>query len=212
MGGTQLSNSVPTERRGVRIAVTGATVASADAANAGVVLFTGAPSALQGTIYTIGTTAVAPTALSGNWINVVNSAIMGTVCKFNYRGVYFARFYADGTLADTANAQVGITLDCAAATCVIGTSALTPATTGLIDYGVSNGVAAASIPGRAAGPVYITDALAGGAQPVASAGVFSAGVGVLRFHATDGAGAVVATAFVVASIRAEINYQGDLAG
>ncbi len=212
MGGTQLSNSVPTERRGVRIAVTGATVASADAANAGVVLFTGAPSALQGTIYAIGTTAVAPTALSGNWINVVNSSVMGTVCKFNYRGVYFARIYADGTFADTGNAQLGITLDCAAATCVIGTSALTPATTGLIDYGVSNGAADTSIPGRASGSVYITDALAGGAQPASSVGVFSGGVGVLRFHATDGANAVVGTAFVVTSIRAEINFIKDLAG
>lgn len=212
MPGAQLQNLIPNERFSARVAVTGATVASADSSNAGVILFTGTPAVTQGTAYPIGTTAVASVAGSGNWLNIVNSAVMGTVFKFNRRGVYQVQVYADGTLSDTAQAQLGITLDCAAATCVIGTSALTPATTGLIDYNVTNGVADAAIPSRAAGPVYITDALAGGAQPTAVAGTFSGGVGVVRLHATNGAGAVVATAFVVTSIRAEVTRMADLAG
>lgn len=207
-----IQNLIPTQRRSAQVAVTGATVASADAANAGVVLFTGTPATIQGTVYPIGTTAVAPVTNSGNWLNIVNSAVMGTVCKFNRRGVYIVSLYAQGTVGDTAAAQIGMTIDCTAAQCVIATSALTPASQGLLDLMDTDGAAGAGIPARVSSALYITDALAGGAQPVAGAGVFSGGVGVLRFHATNGAGAVVATAFVVASIRATIAYTGDLAG
>jgi hypothetical protein len=210
---TAFSNLIPTERRALRANGTGATVASADAANAGVILFTtNTGTIFQGTAYILGTTAVAPVAGSGNWINAVSDANMGSVFKFNRRGVYMASLYAGGTVGDAAAAQIGITLDCAATIGVIGTSALTAATVGLIDLNNTDGVAAAAIPSRAAGPVYITDTLAGGAQPTSAVGVFSGGVGVLRFHATNGAGAVVATAFIVTTIRAEIVYENDLAG
>lgn len=198
----------------MRIAVTAASpaVVSTDPANAGVILFTGAPAVTQGTPYPIGTTLVAPVGNSGTWLNVASSAASGTLFKFTRRGVYRVAAMANGTPGSVLAAQLGITVDCAAAQCVIGTSALTPASTGLIDYEDYTGVATVAVPMRAEGIAYITDALAGGAQPVPVAGTFSGGVGVMRVHATTGANAALTTQFVVASIRAQIAQLGDVAG
>lgn len=199
----------------MQIAGTGASpnVVSTDLANAGVVLFTGAPGRSQGTPVGVSTTLSAPAAGSGTFVIVSSAAASGTLFKFTRRGVYAASLYAQGTTNSALAAQIGMTIDCAAATCVIGTSALTPTTTGILDLADYVGAAVAiGVPMRVFAHVYITDSLAGGALPTQVAGTFSGGVGVLRMHATTGANAALTTQFVVASVRANITYVGDCAG
>lgn len=218
MGGNATQNLIPTERRSMRIAVTAASpnTVSTDLANAGVVLFSGAPAVTQGTVYPLSILNQAPVALSGTWINVTSSAITGTLFKFLRRGQYRAQLSVMGTTNSALAWQIGITLDCAAAQCVIATSALVPTSQGLIDYTNYVGAAVAiGVPLKVAGVVQITDAQAASAAanlPTAVAGTFSGGTGVLRFHSTTGAGAAATTQGVVADTRAEIDYQGDLAG
>lgn len=215
MGLPQLGYSAQNERRALQIAVTGASpnVVSTDLANAGVVLFTGAPGRAQGTPVGVSTTLAAPTAGSGTFCIVVSAAASGTLFKMTRRGTYAVSLYAQGTTNSALAAQIGLTLDCAAATCVIGTSALTPTTQGILDFADYVGAAVAiGVPMRVSAHMYITDTQAGGALPTQVAGTFSGGVGVLRMHATTGANAALTTQFVVASIRANITYLGDLAG
>jgi hypothetical protein len=202
-----LLHIVNTERRALRIVGTGATVGASG--NTQVVLFTGLPTALQGTQFAIGQTAVAPTAGSANWINVVSDAVGGTTFKFNRRGVFEAQMTAVMTSGTALPAQIGITIDAVAAALLVATP-LGVATAGLIDYSTSLGIAASQQTMKARNPVYITDALAGGAQ--VTAGLGSSGTGVLRFHASTGAGAVVSTALIVTEIRVEITACGDLVG
>jgi hypothetical protein len=205
---TAFSNLVPTERHGLRSRSTAAAITATT--NTQIILFVGAPVATQGTPYIIGATNVAPLAGTGNWINVVNDAAFGSTFKFNKRGVYFCQSYAQNQVAGVTAVQIGITLDCAAASLLVATP-LTPATVGLIDLNDFTSIADAGIPARASGLVYITDTLAGGAQPTAVAG--ATGVGVLRFHASTGAGAVVGEASLIeATVRAEITRMNDMAG
>ena len=201
-----------TERRSMRIrAATPSPGVSTDLANAAVILFSGAGIATNGTIYPVGATMVAAPAKSGTWLNAVSSANSGTLFKFLLRGVYRVNLSVTGTNASVLAAQIGITLDCAAATCVIGTSALAVGTIGLIRFQTATPAAAMSLPMSVDGTVYITDAMASGALPGATAGVFSGGVGVLRCHASTGANAVLTTQFVVADTLFDIVNDGDLA-
>ena len=203
-----------TERRSMRIrAATPSPGVSTDLANAAVILFSGAGAVTNGTIYPIGSTMVAAPAKSGTWLNAVSSANSGTLFKFLLRGTYTVSLSVIGTPADVLAAQIGITLDCAASTCVIGTSALAVGTTGMIGFQTMTppGGAGVSLPMNVSGTVYITDAMAGGALPGATAGVFSGGVGVLRCHASTGANAVLSTQFAVANTLFDIESVGDLA-
>lgn len=200
-------------RRALRIQGCAATVGGTT--NTNVVAFTGAVAAAQGTTAsTIGTTNVAPVADSGNWINVVNDAAFGTTFKFNRYGVYQVAIMADSTIAYTAGAQVGITLDQLAAQYIAvgGTVANSVISDqNLAFWTQGDTVADVAIPCLAQSTVYITKAQAGGAQPTAAAGV--QGVGVLRFTANDNNNGVIATALIVASIRATITQvNADLAG
>jgi hypothetical protein len=197
------------EARAFRIQGTGATVGGTT--NTNVVAFTGAPAVHMGTKASyLGTTFVAPTGGSGLTYNVVNDAAFGTVVKVCKRGIYLAQIDADGTLSDTAGAQIGITLDLAAAQLLVGAGTVTALSDIVLGYQNTNGVTDAAIPAKAVAEVYITDALAAGAQPTAVAG--ATGVGCIRFIANNGANAVVATAYVAASIRATVVWQNDLAG
>lgn len=213
MGGNATQNMIPTERRGLSIQATANAVNGTNAANSHVIAFTGAPTAWQGSVGQIGTTHVAPTALSNNWINVVNDAAFGTTFKFNRRGVYRAQIGAQGVVAYAAGTQVGITLDAAAAVLAIATgSPQTTISSSILALWTSlDTVADSSIPVFLSVDVYITDALAGGAQASAAAG--ASGVGVLRFVGSNNAGAVLDnTILVPASIYATIASYGDLAG
>lgn len=207
------SFNVP-ERRALRIQGTAATVAGTT--NTNVVAFTAAAAAWQGSPLTngIGTTHVAPTAGSGNWINVVNDAVFGTTFKFNKKGIYRVQLEAESTAAYAAGAQVGITLDQALAqyTVTAGTVANSVISDANLAFWTQlDTVADVSIPCVVGTTVYITDTLAGGAQAAAVAGV--QGVGVLRFTANDNANGVISTALVVATIRATIvQTSADLAG
>lgn len=203
----------------MQIAVTAASpnTVSTDLANAGVVLFSGAAALTDGTAYALGATQAAPASGSGGWLNVTSAAATGTLFKFVRRGIYYGKMSVVGTTSSALTWQIGMTLDCAAALCVIGTSLITPATAGLIDYRthVSGAAAASGIPLEVNGEIYITDALAAAtaaALPTAVAGTFSGGLGVLRFHSTNGANGAATTQSVVADTRASIKCTGDLAG
>lgn len=209
--GAETEFLVPQQRRAIRIQGTGATVGGA--VNTNVVAFTSAAAAWQGTIVgTVGATHVAPTVNSANWINVVNDTDHATTFKFNRAGVYRATISADSVAAYAAGAQLGITLDQALAlyTVAAGTvSALSDTVLGYLSQ--IDTIADVSIPFHVTADVYVTKAMAGGAQAADAAGV--QGVGVLRFIANDNANGVVSTAFVVASIRATIAQVNDnLAG
>ncbi len=205
------------ERRGLRIQVTGATVAGTT--NTNVVAFTGAAAAWQmpingvpgTTTYPIGTTFVAPVANSGNWINTVNSVTAGTGFKFNRRGIYQVQIDADNTIADVAAAQLAITLDQAAALDTVAAGTVAVLSDTVLAWQVIDSLADQGTPCKANATVYITDFLAGGAQPSADL-TTTRGVGVVRFLANNNGNAVVATAFIVTSIRATIVGMGDLAG
>lgn len=208
---------IPTESRALRIQGTGATVAGTT--NTNIVAFTAAAALWQSspgilpavTRYPIGATFVAPTEGSGNWLNTVNSATAGTGFKFNRRGVYLAKIDAEGTDGDTGNCQLAITLDSAAAQDVVGAGTVSALSDIVLGWQNTNGVAAVGLPCNVVAPVYVTDTLAGGAQPSADL-TTTRGVGVLRFFANNAGNGLVATALIVASIRATITYQGDLIG
>lgn len=204
------SFNVP-ERRALRIQGTGATVGGA--VNTNVVAFTAAAAAWQGSPLTtgIGTTHVAPTAGSGNWINVVNDTDHATTFKFNKKGVYRAQISADNTIADVAAAQLGITLDQALALYTVAAGTVSALSDSVLGWTVIDSLADQGTPCVVSADVYITDTLAGGAQAADAAGV--QGVGVLRFIANNNANGLVATAFIVTSIRATIvQIAPDLAG
>lgn len=210
---------IQVERRALRIQGTGATVAGTT--NTNVVAFTGAAVAFQMTIngvpgtstYPIGTTYVAPLENSGNWINTVNSVTAGTGFKFNRKGVYFVSLKADGdaTLAATAGAQLGITLDQAAGLDTVAAGTVTALSDTVLDYCVTDAIANAGVPVVTAQYVYITDRLAGGAQPSADL-TTTRGVGVMRFIANNNANAVIGAALTVASIRATIVMSNEISG
>lgn len=203
-----LNNIQPTERRSLRVAGTGATVAGTT--NTQVIAFTGVPTLVQGTVFALSLTQVAPSGGTGVWVNAVNDAVFGTTFKMLKRGQFRAQISAIGTAGSTVAAQIGITIDSPAAN-LIATTGLTDATVGLIDYSQLLGVAVASLPLKAQGIVNITDTLATPtALPAAAAG--AQGQGVIRFHASTGAGAVIAAALIITTIRCEIDYIGDLAG
>ena len=202
-----------TERRSMRISGTAASpnsVITVDP-NAAVILFANAGAVTNGTIYPIGSTMVAAPAKSGTWLNVVNGATSGTLFKFLLRGVYRVNLSVTGTLNSALAAQIGITLDCLQATTTIATSALATGTPGLIGFQTATPAAAMSLPMSVDGTVYITDAMAGGALPGAGGATFSGGIGVLRCHASTGAGAALTTQFVVANTMFDIVNCGDLA-
>lgn len=210
------AGTIQFERRALRIQGTGATVGGSSSTN--VIAFTSAAAQFQTTregvpgtfTYPIGTTYTAPAENSGTWINAVISPTIGTGFKFCRKGVYFVNLAADGTAGDTAGAQLAITLDQGVALDTVAAGTVTALSDIVLDYYTTDGVAAASIPARCGVPVYITDRLANGAQPTAD-GV-TRGVGVLRMLANNGANAVVATAFVVASIRATIVAINEISG
>ena len=200
-----IENLSPVYRRAMRVVGCAATVAGTT--NTQIINFTGTPAVVQGTALPIGTTLVAPVAASQNWLNVFGDAVLGTTFKVNRRGVYMARLSAVETAANVAAAQIGITVDCPAANLAVA-APLTDATVGLIDYTNILGVASSQVPGKTFGHIYITDALAGGAQPSAT----TAGVGVIRFHASNGVSAVVGAVYIVGTYRADIVYLNDIAG
>ena len=204
-----------TERRSMRISGTAASpnsVITVDP-NAAVILFANAGAVTNGTIYQIGSTMVAAPAKSGTWLNVVNGATSGTLFKFLLRGAYRVNLSTTGTAASVLAAQIGITLDCLQATTTLATSQLATGTAGLIGFQTMTppGGAGVSLPMNVSGTVYITDAMAGGALPGAGGATFSGGVGVVRCHASTGAGAALTTQFVVANTMFDIINIGDLA-
>lgn len=207
---------ITNEKRALSIQGTANAVNGTNAANSHVIAFNAAAAEWQGTRFTtgIGTTHVAPTAGSGNWINVVNDAAFGTTFKFNKRGIYRVEVGANGVVAYAAGTQVGITLDAAAAVLAIATGSPQTTISGsiLALWTSIDTVADSSIPVSFGTTIYITDALAGGAQASAAAG--ASGVGVMRLVGSNNAGAVLDnTILVPASIYATIaSIANDLAG
>lgn len=200
----------PPEARAFRIQGTGATVAGTT--NTNVVAFTAAAATWQGTKTSkLGATFVAPTSGSDLTYNVVNDAAMGTAIKICRRGIYRAQISADNTIADVAAAQLGITLDQALALYTVAAGTVSALSDSVLGYTVIDSLADQGTPCVVSADVYITDAQAAGAQPVAATGGVQ-GVGVLRFIANNNGNAVVATAFIVASIRATVAWVNDLAG
>lgn len=207
---------VQMERRGLRIQGTGATVAGT--VNTNIIAFTSAAAQFQSLVgttgvgaYPIGTTYVAPVENSGTWINTVNSAAAGTGFKFCRKGIYKVSLAADATAGDTAGSQLAITMDQAAALDTVAAGSVSLLSDSVLDFNNTDGVAAASIPSRCDVLVYVTDRLAGGAQPSADL-TTTRGVGVMRFLANNNANAVVATAFIVTSIRAAILMENEIVG
>ena len=202
---------VPPERRAVFVQGTGATVAGT--VNTNIIAFTGTPTnwqigALGTAPYPVGTTFVAPTEGSGNWLNIVNSASAGSGFKFNRRGVYQIDLYGEGTSADTGAAQLAVTIDQGAGLDTVAAGTVSALSQSVLGWQNKQGVAATIISAHVSVPLYITETLAGGAQPSADL-TTTRGVGVVRFLANNAGNAVVAPAVVVTSIRATIVQQFD---
>lgn len=218
-----MSNSermFPTEQRGLRIQGTGATYGGT--VNTNILAFTSAAALWQSTkgavpgtsTYPIGTTYVAPTEGSGNWINTLNDAAAGTGFKFNRRGVYQTDLYAEGdpTVAATTAVQLAISLDSAVGFDLVGAGTAATLSDSILGWQNSDAVAAAAIPLHVSVPVYITDTLAGGAQPSTNL-TTTRGVGVMRMFVNNAANAAAtAASLLITSIRATIVHQNDLVG
>lgn len=198
------------ERRGLRIM--GSPASPNGTVNTNVLAFANAPAPIQMTIggvpgtttYPIGSTLVAPVGLSGNWINVVNSTAAGSQFKFNRKGVYDVQIAANDDTAITALAQIGITLDQAAALDTVAAGTVAALSDSVLAWANGDFLADSSMPILARSIVYITDRLAGGAQPSAD-GTTTRGVGVLRFIVNNQANGEIADAtLVVGLIRATI--------
>ena len=201
-----------TERRS--IAITGTAAANTASTNTNVVAFTSAPRLTNGTIYPVGSTHVAPLAGSGNWLNVVNDAVFGTTFKFNLRGKYSVVTFFPMTSGVALGANHGVTKDCAAAN-LLAAGTLTPTTTtstgaqSVFGLDIALSLAAATFCLKCVADIYITDAEANGAQAAAAAG--AQGVGVVRLHLNNNAGAVIDPgAMQDALLTAWITYDGDL--
>lgn len=209
MPGAQLQNLIPNERFA---AICNGT-ASIGTTNTNVVAF-GAAAVAQGSAYPIGATHVAPVAGSGTWLNIVNDAAFGTTFKFCRRGVYQMVVRADETVANTAAFQIGITLDQALALYTVAAGTVSSATAGygtsVLDFCNGDGLADSQIPAMTQATIYITDALAGGAQAAAVVG--TQGVGVVRVIANNQANGAIGTALILASYRASVVRTQDLAG
>lgn len=189
--------------------------------NTNLIAFTGLATPQQMTIngvpgttsYPIGTTFVPPLENSGTWINVVNSAAAGTGFKFCRKGIYRVTLAADEIAANAAGAQIGITLDAIAGLDVFATGVVASLSDSVLGWGNILGVAANAMAVVVQPPdLYITDRMAGGAQPSANL-TTTRGLGVMRMIINDAAGGEVAdTVFTVTSIRATINGVGDING
>lgn len=188
-------------------------VAALGSINTNVVNF-GAVAAAQSSLYAIGTTHVAPVPGSGNWINVVLDSAFGTTFKFNRRGIYRVNARADETAASTTGFQLGITLDQALALYTVAAGTATSATSGygtsVLDFATGLGSAANQQAVTTQADVFITDALAGGAQAAAASGV--QGVGVVRIIANNATNGAIGTALILATYRASVVSIGDVAG
>ena len=209
---------IQVERRALRIQGTAASPNGT--VNTNLLAFTAAAAPIQMTIngvpgtttYPIGTTFVAPVENSGNWINVVNSAAAGTGFKFNRKGVYRMDVAANDSTASTALAQIGITLDQAAALDTVAAGTVSALSDTVLQWGNLDGLADCSIPLLVTTPLYITDRLAGGAQPSADL-TTTRGVGVVRVIINDQANGEIADAtLVVAQIRATIYMENEISG
>lgn len=194
--------------------VTGTGAANTASTNTNVVAFTGTPTLTNGTVMPIGTNYVAPTAGSGNWLNVVNDAAFGTTFKFNCRGAYRVQCFFPMTSAVALAANLGVTKDAAAAN-LLAAGTLTPTTLtaageqAVFDMDIALGVAATTFCLKCSADIYITDDEANGAQPAAAAG--SQGVGVVRIHLNNNAGAVIDPgAMQEALLTTWVTYVGDL--
>ncbi len=218
MGGNGKQNEILTERRSFQL--TGTSLASlVGTTNTAVTAFNGvlgtaAFTLKAGTVYNVGTTHVAPPALSSIWCNVVNSAAFGTTMKFTQRGLYAFDVFLP-LLAGVDIATAALMLDGAAAT-YLAASTLLPTTANPL--GGSNVTVYAFnqtqqsdhiIGANMTGHIPITDALAGGAQAAAASG--AQGVGVVRLHLDNGSD-TAPTLYDNTLITLMCTSLGDLAG
>jgi hypothetical protein len=199
------------ERRGLRIQ--GSPASPNGTVNTNILVFSAAAAPIQMTIggvpgtttYPIGTTFVAPVGLSGNWINVVaNDTASGTGFKFNRKGVYEMTVQATEVAANTTAGQFGITLDQALALDTVAAGTQATLSDSVLAFTNVDGLADSVIPMIVRTVLYITDRLAGGAQPSNDL-TTTRGVGVVRVIANDANNGEIADAmFTAASYRATI--------
>lgn len=182
--------------------------------NTAVFAFDAAAVAKWGMVYNMGTTGARPTEGSGTWVNVINSATLGTTIKFCKRGMYEFHCAINVPSSEETSplAVAALILDSSAASMLVATAIL-PTTLnatgapGVIDWGLGQqGLQAYTI--KLTGTVPITDTLAGGAQPEVVAG--ATGSGCVRLHINDGAGGGFSSAALICSLWC--NRIGDCAG
>lgn len=183
--------------------------------NTAVFVFDQAPVQKWGTVYSIASTGARPTEGSGQWVSVINDAVLGTSIKFWKRGIYEIHA-AVNVPVETENPPLAVgalILDSSAASMLAG-AAILPTTLnangapGVIDWClVQQGAAAVTL--KLGGSVDITDTLAGGPAPVAGT-TGATGVGTVRLHLNNGAGGAFGAAALIASLW--VNYLNDLAG
>lgn len=211
-----------TERRSLRISGVSA-LAAVGTTNDGVIAFTGVPTYLWGTPYRISSQSIDPTANSGVWMNIVQSAAFGTTFKFLRRGVYrfdvFAPLSPQGGETPLGVAMA-LQLD-SAATSLVATGNYTPQMVnryndaGVIGmtYGAATQVAVA--PGiNFGGTVAIPDSMCGGGSQLPQLIAGETGTGVVRLHANDTAGGVISSQFGAQGVNLSLwcTSCGDLAG
>lgn len=185
-----IQNLIPAQRRSFQI--TGASPAVvAGTTNTYVVAFVNAPRPKWGTLFPLSVVSQQPGAASGTWCNVINDAAFGTTFKMLRRGLY--SFHANIVMnGDPENntGNLALTLDSAALN-LLATNTMSSNTspTGLpFVVDIDSAEAAGETRLKVHGIVPITDALAGGALPLAAAG--AQGVGVVRLHINDNLGSV----------------------
>lgn len=207
------------ERRALRIQ--GSPASPNGTVNTNILVFSNAAAPIQSTVngvpgtttYPIGTTFVAPVETSGTWINVVTGdTASGTGFKFCRKGVFEVCVKATEVAANTTAGQLGITLDQAAALDTVVAGTQTTLSDSVLDFTNVDGLADSVIPMIVQTKLYITDRLAGGAQPSTNL-TTTRGVGVMRIIVNDTANGEIADAmFTAASYRLTIYAENEISG